>query len=70
MPTASRRATWTDERLDDLQGEIKRGFERMDERFDRIDDRFDGLYRTLVTVGGGLIAAVIVGFAGIIATQI
>lgn len=71
------RATWTDERIDDFRNEVSgrfdgvdRRLERIDERFDRIDERFDALYRAIVTLGGGIIAAIIVSAGGIIATQI
>ena len=37
----SMRESWTDERLDDLNDKVERGFARIDERFERIDDRFD-----------------------------
>jgi archaellum component FlaC len=42
------RTTWSDDRLDDLAGEIRalrkvidNRFDRVDDRFDRVDDRFD-----------------------------
>lgn len=77
MSAETTRTAWTDDRLDDLQSEVRRGFARMDARFDRMDarmdgfdDRFDGLYRVIITLGGGIIAAIIVGAAGIIATQV
>jgi hypothetical protein len=34
------RESWTDERLDDLNGRVGDGFRRVDERFDRVDERF------------------------------
>jgi hypothetical protein len=37
------RATWTDERLDDLVRNVERRFDGVDARFDRIDARFDHL---------------------------
>jgi hypothetical protein len=79
------RATWTDERLDDLSRRVEDGFRRLDEdiralraevssRFDaqdaRIDGRFDTLQRTMIQVGGGIIATMIVGFISLIATQL
>jgi DNA anti-recombination protein RmuC len=35
------RESWTDERLDDLNATVDRGFARVDERFQRVDERFD-----------------------------
>ena len=46
-----------------LRGEMKAGFERMDER---LDERFDALHRLLVQFSGLLLAALI----GVIATQL
>ena len=75
------RATWTDERLDDLSRRMDQGFDRIDaeirgvrsELGGRIDSlhsdvnaRFDALQRTLLQVGGGIIAAIV----ALIATQI
>ena len=95
------RATWTDERLDDLSRRVDDGFKRIDARFDAfdarldvrfdaldarfdarldssdartnkrlegIDHRFDSLQRTILPLGGGMIATMVVGFAGLIAT--
>lgn len=67
------REAWTDERLDDLRDEMRRGFERVDadmrqlrseinERFTSVDARFDAMQRTMVigfaTIGGGVLASV------------
>jgi hypothetical protein len=53
------RQSWTDDRLDDLS-------RRMDERFDRVDsdvrelrNEFGALQRTIIQVGGGMIAAIL-----------
>jgi hypothetical protein len=35
------RDAWTDERLDDLNVRVDRGFDRVDERFKQVDQRFD-----------------------------
>ena len=64
------RESWTDERLDDLNHRVGEGFRRVDARFDRVDDRFDSLQRTLLQIGGGTIAALIAGFAAVVATQL
>jgi len=67
------RGSWTDERMDDLRDEMRRGFERVDtdvrhlrsemnERFAGMDARFDAMQRTMVigfaTLGGGLLASI------------
>jgi hypothetical protein len=77
------RETWTDERLDDLSRRMDDGFRRVDAdirslraevsaRFDaqdaRIDGRFDSLQRTMIQVGGGIIATMIVGFISVLAS--
>lgn len=38
MPTMVRE-TWTDERLDRLNGRVEEGFTRMDDEFQRVDQR-------------------------------
>jgi hypothetical protein len=78
------RATWTDERLDDLAQRMDRGFERVDRELvglsgridalsDRLDARIDALQRTMIQVGGGLVAAMLATLAtvlvAVIATQ-
>jgi len=71
------RESWTDERLDDLNSMVDRGFDRIDadlrslradtkSGFERVDDRFEALHRLLIQLGGLLTAALI----GLIATQL
>ena len=81
---AMTRATWTDERMDDLNGRVDelgrrmdrqfervdRQFERVDERLDRMTDRIDALQRSMLQLGGGMIATFAVGFAGLIVAQL
>jgi hypothetical protein len=59
----SPREKWTDERLDDLNMKVEKGFARMDARFEhleaRIDSKFDGLNRTLITSAAAIIATLI-----------
>lgn len=75
------RESWTDARLDDFREETARRFDavdkrfdtlerRMDHGFDRVDARFDALQRTLLQIGGGLIATLIAGFFGVIVTRL
>ena len=77
------RETWTDERLDDLNLKVDRGFELMERRFDRIDDRFERvdekfervdekferLYRLIIQLGGGSLAALI-GILGVLMVKL
>jgi hypothetical protein len=71
------RDKWSDERLDDLNGRVGELGRRMDQGFARVDAdlrgirgemtaRFDALQRTMLQLGGGMIAALI----GLIATQL
>jgi hypothetical protein len=67
------RDRWTDERLDDLNEKVDRGFalmekrfDRVDERFERVDEGFEALHRLMLQLGGVVIAALI----GLIATQL
>ncbi len=86
----SMRESWTDKRLDDLNGKVDRGFERVDtdlhalrvetrteftglrgemkvgfERMEeRFDERFDALHRLMIQFCGLMLAALV----GLIAT--
>ena len=35
------RQSWSDDRLDDLNLKVDRGFERVDKRFEQVDQRFE-----------------------------
>jgi hypothetical protein len=52
--------------MDDLSRRMDAGFARVDAELRGIDARFDSLQRTMMQVGGGVIAALI----GLIATQL
>ena len=63
------RATWTDERLDDLSRRVDNGFDRVDTdirelraemnaRFDRVDARFESMQRMTL----GMLATIVAGF--------
>lgn len=41
---AEARATWTDERLDDLSRRVEDGFRRVDSRFDSLEARMDARF--------------------------
>ena len=89
---AMTRATWTDERMDDLNGRVDelgrrmdRQFEQVDRRFEqvlaklekaeertshqfeRLDSKIDAFQLAIIRVGGGLIATMALGFAGLLA---
>lgn len=69
-----RRFDAVDKRFDEVERRMDGGFKRVDEdirdlRSD-MNQRFDALNRTLLQLGGGVIAALIAGFMGLIATQL
>jgi hypothetical protein len=64
------RESWTDERLDDFRDEVNRRFDRVDHELNRVNGRLDALNRTLLQIGGGVIATMIAGTLGVIATQL
>lgn len=68
------RMDWTDDRLQERFDSIDSRFDRVDRDFrdlrSEMNTRFDGLNRTLLQIGGGVIAALIAGFMGVIATQL
>lgn len=53
-----------------LRGEMKAGFDAMSDRFDAVHERFERTHRLLIQFCGGLLGAVIVAGAGLIATQL
>ena len=73
MATEAERSKWSDDRLDDLNQNVREGFARTDRAIDdlrvemrsgfaRTDDRFDQLQRTLILgligLAGTLIASI------------
>lgn len=67
------RSTWTDSRLDDLNGRVAGIANEMKElRKDvrELRGEFGALQRTMLQVGGGLIGTLMVGMLGLIATQL
>jgi hypothetical protein len=71
------RATWTDERLDDLARRMDDGFNRLaadlravNVRIDAVNGRIDSLQRTMIQVAGAMMATFVAGFLGLIATQL
>lgn len=68
-----RRFEAVDQRFD----AVDQRFDVVDQRFNRVEaelhalkGRFDALNRTLLQIGGGVIATLIAGFMGLIATQL
>jgi len=67
------RSTWTDSRLDDLNGRVDGVASEVRElRRDVRDLRgeFGSLQRTMIQIGGGLIGTLVVGMLGLIGTQL
>jgi hypothetical protein len=71
------RSTWTDSRLDDLNGRVDELGHRMDAGFAGVDSdirelrgEVGALNRTIIQVGSAMAGTVLVGFLGLIATQI
>jgi hypothetical protein len=67
------RSTWTDSRLDDLNGRVGGIASEMRElRKDvrELRGEFGAMQRTILQVGGGLIGTLVVGMLGLIATQL
>jgi hypothetical protein len=60
------RSTWTDSRLDDLNGRV--GGVKLEVR--ELRGEIGSLNRTIIQVGGGLIGTLIVGILGLLATQL
>lgn len=68
-------------RFDTLERRMEDGFNRVDadmrelrtemgSRFERVETRLDDVNRTMLRLGSGAIATFVVGFAGLIATQL
>ncbi|HST69729.1 MAG TPA: hypothetical protein VLI94_08750 [Solirubrobacterales bacterium] len=60
------RSTWTDSRLDDLNGRVK---EIRDDVRD-LRGEVGALKRVIIQVGGGLAGVLVVGMLGLIGTQL
>lgn len=76
-----RRFDAVDRRFDAIERRVDKGFDRVDReigslrtemnsRFERVESRIDDVNRTMLRLGGGAIVTFVVGFAGMIATQI
>jgi tetrahydromethanopterin S-methyltransferase subunit G len=62
----SMREGWTDARLDDFADNVDKRFDAVDRRLDSVEGELKALNRTLLQIGGGLIATLIAGFFGVI----
>ena len=60
------RSTWTDSRLEDLNGRVK---EIRDDVRD-LRGEIGALKRTMIQIGGGLIGTLVIGMLGLIGTQL
>jgi hypothetical protein len=60
------RSTWTDSRLDDLNGRVGEIREEVRDVRNEIGD----LKQTMIQIGGGLIGTLVVGMLGLIGTQL
>jgi tetrahydromethanopterin S-methyltransferase subunit G len=59
-----------DQRLDAVDRRFDAVERRMENGFAEVNARFDALQRTMLQLGGGIAAALIAGFMGVIATQL
>jgi hypothetical protein len=75
------RATWTDQRLDDMAHRMDDGFNRVDADIRDLrgevsalraetNARFDAFQRTMLQLGGGMIVTFVAGFASLLAAQL
>ncbi len=71
------RSTWTDSRLDDFKSNVDRRFDELNGRVSDLSvevremrGEIGSLQRTLLQVGAGLAGTMMVGFLGLIATQL
>jgi len=67
------RIAWTDSRLDDLNDRVSDLADRMDRGFTEMRGEIGALQRTVILVGGSLIAAfvgIMAAVIGLVATQL
>jgi hypothetical protein len=70
------RDKWTDERLDDLNERVGKGFDRLDADMREVrselagmNKRFETTHRLIIQVGGGLFGTMVIGFLSLVVTQ-
>lgn len=54
----------------DLRSEMNQRFNSVDHKLAEMNQRFEAMNRTLLQIGGGIIATLIAGIFGVIATQL
>lgn len=59
-----------DRRVESLERRMEDGFNKLDQRIERIEARIDDLHRTMLQLGAGALVTLVVGFAGVILTQL
>jgi len=64
------RDKWTDERLDDMNERMTEGFNRIDQELRDIRGELRSTQRLIVQLNLGTIATMLVGFLGVIVTQL
>lgn len=64
------REKWTDERLDDMNVRMSEGFSRIDQELRDIRGELRTTQRLIVQLNLGTIATMLVGFLGVIVTQL
>jgi hypothetical protein len=67
---APMRFTWTDSRLDDFKRDVDSRFDGLSAEVREMRGEIGALSRTLIQVGAGMAGAILVGFMGLIATQL
>lgn len=65
-----RRFEQVDRRFEQVDTDLRELRVEMNSRFDSVDVRFAAMQRLIIQVGGGMIATMLIGFLGIIATQL
>lgn len=74
------RDKWTDERLDDLNERVSKGFDRLDNDIREVrsevvgvrgemNKRFEATHRLIIQVGAGLFGTMVIGFLSLVVTQ-
>jgi hypothetical protein len=64
------REKWTDERLDDMNGRMAEGFNRIDTDLRELRAEMGANHRIMLQLSVGTIATMAMGFLGAIATQL
>jgi hypothetical protein len=74
------REKWTDERLDDMNERMGKGFDRLDKDIREVrsevagirgemNSRFEATHRLIIQVGAGLFGTMVIGFLSLVVTQ-